>query len=130
MHGDGTTLHIFARELSRHAAPLVPTGLWGRLGCCPPMWLRLCEAPLPSGARAQRQQGSGPPSTLGSGVLTPFPGETSVLGSLTILAGHRGPSLQEVPAHSPSAGGFVPTHFSLELGSHHPIYALPPPSPP
>lgn len=41
MHCDGTTLHIFAREISRHAAPLVPTGLWRRLGCCPPMWLRL-----------------------------------------------------------------------------------------
>ena len=67
---------------------------------------------------------------LNSEVLTPFPGGAPVLRVSYPLAGHRAPSPQKGPATSPSAGSFVPTHFSLELSSRHPIYDPPPISPP
>lgn len=42
VHCGRTALYIFARELSRHTASLVPTGLWGERGGVSPGLQRLC----------------------------------------------------------------------------------------
>lgn len=42
VHCGCTSLYIFARELSRHTALLVPTGLWGEQGSVSPRSLWLC----------------------------------------------------------------------------------------